>query len=133
MPQTLFQYCVYAIVQGERLAIAAARGKPVTFQEERAWVTGKVLLEDAQVENLVVPVLLGDATDCRRLAYWGLLTKVQVAEKSTHYTVDRVRELDEEHSPQELFLRSSSRKIAAGFIKSYAICVTPDFLPKCVA
>jgi hypothetical protein len=75
-----------------------------------------------------MPVLLGDAADCSRLLYWGLLTDVHIHEGTTHFVVDRVRNLGGKHTPQELVLRSSGTKIAPGLIRPYALCETPAFV-----
>ena len=74
------------------------------------------------------PVLLGDATDCSRLEYWGLLTDIEVGGKSTQFAVDRLRPLPGKHTPQELVLRDSGEHIAPNYIRPYAICHTPRFL-----
>jgi hypothetical protein len=91
-------------------------------------VKGLELWQHAQAANVDFPILLGDATDCDRLVYWGLLTDVQIEGQTTSYTVDRVRPLQGTHRPQELVLRSTGKHIAPNFIRSYAICFTPAFL-----
>jgi len=75
-----------------------------------------------------MPVLFGDATNCSRLLYWGVLTDVQIHDGGTRFAVDCVRKLGGKHAPQELVLRSSGKKIAPGFIRPYAICETPAFV-----
>jgi hypothetical protein len=72
--------------------------------------------------------LLGDATDCSRLEYWGLLAGVEIEDEATRFTIDRVRPLPGSHTPQELVLRSTGEHIAPNFISPYAICRTPEFL-----
>jgi hypothetical protein len=69
-----------------------------------------------------MPVLFGDAAHYSRLLYWGLLTDIHIHEGTTYFAVDRVRKLGGKHTPQELVLRSSGRKIAPGFIRPYALC-----------
>lgn len=124
----LTEYCVYTIKDPTLLADAASSGVSVTFSESKRWVTGHSLWKEAESENLAMPVLIGDAADCSRLLYWGLLTKVELTESGTNFTVDRVRQLDKLHTPQELELRSTGELIADNFIRPYAICKTPDFL-----
>jgi len=110
------------------LADAARQDGLPPFRESKAWVTGQQLWQQAKDANVDFPILLGDATDCSRLVYWGLLTEVQVEGETTRFTVDRVRMLPEEHTPQELVLRRTREHIAPEFIRSYAICLTPAFL-----
>jgi hypothetical protein len=128
MAKALSEHCVYTIVHTARLAEAARNGGPTTFNESRAWVTGRQLWQQAQAAGVGLPVLLGDATDCSRLEYWGLLTRVVIQGDKTRFTIDRVRPLSGSHAPQELVLRSSGKHIAPNFIRPYAICRTPTFI-----
>jgi hypothetical protein len=58
-----------------------------------------------------------------------LLTDIQVNDdKTSGYTVDRLRKIGGKRAPQDLVLRSTGKNIAPHFIKSYAICKTPAFL-----
>jgi hypothetical protein len=122
------EHCIYTIVHINQLAKAAREGGPTTFPESRAWVTGQQLWQQARAAGLGFPVLFGDATDCSRLEYWGLLTGVEIKDKATSYIVDRVRPLPGSHTPQELVLRRTGEHIAPNFIRPYAICRTPAFL-----
>jgi hypothetical protein len=129
MAITLAEHCVYTIVQGGQLATAARTGGSVTFPEGRTWKTGLRLWRHAQAEGEAFAVLFGDATDCSRLEYWGLITEIELVDEGTSYTVECIRKLTaDDHKPQELVLQSSGKRIAPGFIKPYAICRTPDFL-----
>lgn len=129
MAQELSDTCIYTIVSAKTLATASARGGATTFTGKKTWVTGYDLWQKAVAANLGMPIVFADAADCSRLLYWGLLTRVQFDDGvSTKYTVDRVRKLPGRHSPQELTLRSTGKKISLGFIRPYAICVTPSFL-----
>jgi 5-methylcytosine-specific restriction endonuclease McrA len=74
------------------------------------------------------PVLFADATDCSRLAYWGLITAIDLDGDTTRYTVDRARPLSGTHTPQELVKRSTGEHIAANYIRPYAVCRTPAFV-----
>lgn len=128
MAPAFSEHCVYTIVHADVLAEAARLGVPTTFRESKPWVAGRQLWQQAQDAGIGFPVLLGDAADCSRLEYWGLLTGVEIEGESTHYTVDRIRSLPEGHTPQELVLRSTGEPIAPNFIRPYAICRTPAFL-----
>jgi hypothetical protein len=122
------EHCIYTILHTDRLVEAARHGGSTTFRESRAWVTGRQLWQQAQAAGLGFPVLLGDATDCSRLEYWGLLTRVEINGDATRFTVDRVRALSGSHTPQQLVLRRTGEHIAPNFIRPYAICRTPTFL-----
>lgn len=122
------EYCVYTIVKGQNLAKKArSRHKPM-FREEKRWVTAGKLWESAREAGAAMPVLFGDASDCSRLLFWGLLIHVQVRDGSTSFTVDRLRRIPGERAPQELVLRSTGKTIAPNFVRPYAICFTPSFV-----
>ena len=128
MTKAFSEHCIYTIAHTDKLANAAQQGGLTPFNESKAWVTGQQLWEEAQAAGLGFPVLFGDATDCSRLEYWGLLAAVEIEGESTRFTVERVRPLPGSHTPQELVLRSTREHIAPNFIRPYAICRTPAFL-----
>jgi hypothetical protein len=130
MAKALSEHCVYTILHIGKLAKAARQGSPSHFRESKAWVTGRRLWQQAQAAGVGFPILLGDATGCRGLEYWGLLSAVKIKGEATHFTVDRVRRLRGTHTPQNLVLRSTGKHIAPNFIRPYAICRTPAFLTK---
>ena len=127
LPQSFSEFCVYTIADGKRLDCDSKVGGAVKFQEGRRWTTADRLWQKASDESKRMPILFGDATECSRLRYWGLLTKVDVQDGATNFAVDRLREL-RRHRTQELVLRSTRRQIAPNFIRPYAICLTPPFL-----
>ena len=124
----LSEFCIYTIAEPTRLAAIAAKGGKASFKEGKPWVTGHKLLAAAQRQQLRMPILFGDATDCRQLRHWGILTSVGIGPDGTRYAVDGLRPFTRRRSPQELVLRSTGERIAAGFIRPYAICRTPDFI-----
>jgi hypothetical protein len=121
---------IYTIVHPGRLATAATKVEASGFQEGRPWITGRRLWREAKAGGAAMPVLFGDATDCKRLIYWGVLTKVVVDEKTrtTKYFVKQVRKLKGGHTPQQLVLKNSGKCIAPKFIYPYAICWAPQFV-----
>ncbi|HYL13882.1 MAG TPA: hypothetical protein VEV41_12650 [Terriglobales bacterium] len=122
------EFCVYTIRDGKELARLAKEGNPCSFEERKSWVTAGTLFQKAQLAKKAMPELFGDASDCRRLLFWGLLTDVTLRDGLTSFAVDRLRRFNGKHAPQELVLRSSGKQIAPNFIRPYAICRTPQFL-----
>ena len=120
--------CVYTILHGDRLAEAARLRGPSTFAIGQRWVTGHELFQAALADGQEMPILFGDATDCSRLVYWGLLQRIDVGDEDTHYTVFPIHEFRTLHRPQDLVLDTTGQAIAEGFIRAYAVCRTPDFL-----
>ena len=123
-----YPYCVYTIVNGEVLDSVALDRRSLIHTERKRWVTAASYLSDAKSKDEHIPVLLGDARDCSKLLYWGLLKKIEVHETGTTYEVDLLRPFLSGHAPQELVLSKSEEHIAPGFIRPYALCRTPAFL-----
>ena len=132
-PGALAEFCVYTIVDGARLNRLAKERRTEPFEERKRWVTAQRLWAKANSTKVLMPVIFGDAADCTRLLYWGVLIDVKILEHATQFEVDRLRNVSGKHSPQELVLRESGRQIAPGFIKPYAICRTPKFVRPQVA
>ena len=124
----IFNYCIYTIKHGDDLARDEEKGSPATYKEKTRWVTGNELFQQAKLRNEKMPLLLADATDCSTLVYWGFLKNIEVHDDHTNYTIERVLRLAGDHKPQELILKSTSKPIAANYIRPYAICFTPDFV-----
>ena len=128
-PHSLSEYCVYAIVERKKLDHDFKRKVSCSYKEGKPWATAASLLEKSRLMKSNMPVLLGNADDCSQLSHWGLLTDIQVNDdKTSGYTVDRLRKIGGTRAPQDLVLRSTGKNIAPHFIKSYAICKTPAFL-----
>ncbi len=128
MTNPLAATCVYTILHPDRLSEAARLRGPSTFVIGQRMVTALDIFQSARAADEDVPILFGDATNTRRLVYWGRLTSIDVGDEDTHYSVFPIRPLAPGHSPQELVLLSTGKRIAKGFIRPYAICRTPDFL-----
>lgn len=124
----LTEFCVYTIVSRDKLDPIALDRVPLVNSEARTWKAAATMLDEATAAGQSLPLLLADAKDCSRLLYWGVLQAVKLGDKSTEYRVDYLRSLSGRHSPQELVLRSTGEYIAPGFIRPYAICLTPTFL-----
>jgi hypothetical protein len=128
MGRPISEFCVYTIAHRAVLNGVASTGRAHTFPERKPWVTGHTLWQRAGTAGLAMPVLFADATDCSRLLFWGVLSNVRLQGNSTRFSVDRLRALPGRHSPQELVLRRTGKKIAPNFIRPYAICRTPTFV-----
>ncbi len=92
------------------------------------WRTAHELLSVARAFGLRVPVLLANATACRRLTHVGLLDDLKLQRKATRLVVSNTRRLSRTRAPQDLILLSKRRRIARGFIRPYALVATPPFV-----
>jgi hypothetical protein len=125
---TFHEAAVYTILHPDKLKQFERKSASGHASEKRRWTRGKQLLEEARAEGLRMPILFADATDCSRLLYWAELDSILLGRSGTRYSFHSLRLLRGEHSPQELRLCSTGKRIAKGFIRPYALCKTPEFL-----
>lgn len=127
-----YPFCVYTIVSRDVLDPIAMDRRSLIQVERKKWAKAKEYLKEASAEGTYVPVILGDAKDCSKLLYWGLLVRIEIKQSITEYEVDRLRSVREGHTPQDLVLASSGDNIAPGFVRPYALCHTPEFLTESI-
>jgi hypothetical protein len=130
MQQPFNEFTIYTIVKRETLSKAAENLETTEFHEGHPWTTGFDLWRQSMAANEAMAVIFADAADCSRLVFWGILTRVVIEGKNTRYWVKQMRKIKGRHMPQELILKSSGKNIAPNFIRPYAICRRPPFLPK---
>jgi hypothetical protein len=119
---------VYTIAHPDTLAALVGRRGSHPLPSGRLWVAARELLHETLLTKQRVPIIFGDATDCSRIVYAGLLDDVTVNDDDTDFMVSHIRPIRSGRRPQDLTLQSTGRRIKPGFIKSYAICRTPGFL-----
>ncbi len=120
--------CIYTIAHHDKLSDALAGTGPWTWDEAKSWTEGKRLFDQAMSDGDSMPILFANATDCSKLTHWAILQDIQPSRERTVYTFSDLRKMPDNHTPQQLTLRSTGQKIASGFIRPYAICQTPKFL-----
>ncbi len=120
--------CVYTIAHPDKLDDLVGQKGSHVLPSGRLWVAARELLHETLLTKQRVPIIFGDATDCSRIVYAGLLDDVTVNDDDTDFMVSHLRPIRSGRRPQDLTLQSTGRRIKPGFIKSYAICNTPDFL-----
>ena len=77
-----------------------------------------------------MPVVFADEGKIGHLLNWGILTSVEINEKTkkTSYSFKQIRKIKGAYRPQDLRLKSTGKKIAKGFIRPYAVCKELPFL-----
>src|SRR5579863_2793539 len=129
----LHETCIYAIAKAQKLDKIYNEGDGKgELEEEKRWVSAEEQLGDARKLNRKMPIVFADAAcDTSSLIYWAVLDNITLTGEKTRYKFSGLRPLLwEEHATQDLILESSGKRIAPGFLRSYAICRTPKFLHK---
>ena len=80
-------FCIYTIKHSDDLV----KGRSGTFHENRAWVTGKRLLEEAKLSKKVLPIVFCPAEGTKYLYAWAVLRKVDITEQGTNYTFEKLK------------------------------------------
>ena len=117
--------CVYTIAAPERLLEASRDQLPLL--ESQPWTSAAEYLNNAHRAGREFPIVFADARDCSRLIAWSVLRSIAIVEKETHYSIGQLWAVPRSR-PQDLRLLNSKKNIAAGFIRPYALCETPEFL-----
>jgi hypothetical protein len=118
-------FCIYTIKHSDDLD----KGRSGTFHENRAWVAGKRLLEEAKRAKQVLPVVFCPAEGTKYLYAWAVLRKIDITEDGTNYTFEKLKLFRNPPPLKTTMKKKSDRKpLHRNFIRPYAICVTPAFL-----
>jgi hypothetical protein len=126
--QGLFKFCVSTIIDEDRIRKFLSDGYGA-FAENKAWKTARVLFLESLEIGTRMPLILSDAAhNTERLRCWGMLQQLELDGERTLIKFDNVKKIRGNRQRQELVLRSSGTRIAANFIRPYAICHTPEFL-----
>jgi hypothetical protein len=85
------------------------------------------MLQRAQEKGERLAVIFSDGAICSRIVGWALVESIERHGAGTALRFSRWQPL-EGPCTQELILRNSGEPIADGFIRPYALCVTPWFI-----
>ncbi|HEV8044546.1 MAG TPA: hypothetical protein VGP38_05150 [Rubrobacter sp.] len=76
--RNLSRYCIYTLCHTGRLKQVHANTRRDEFEENRAWVTGRQLLLEAQENDEQMPVLFAAAEKEGSVLYYAFLESVDV-------------------------------------------------------
>jgi hypothetical protein len=120
--------CIYTIKHTDDLETAAEAREPVTFTEDKRWVTAQKMLIGALRLGERVPIIFAPAEFTRFLFGWALLDKVVLKNDTTEYTFSQFQKFKKEaHRKTTLRKASNAEPLHADFIRPYAICLTPAY------
>jgi hypothetical protein len=123
-------FCIYTIRDSSLLRDAFQRDGRGNFTEQKRWVAGKRLLDQAKGRGEELAIVFAPAEGTKRLFAWGRLEKIQVQEDQTKYFFKDLTLLDSGPLKTTLKKRSDGKALSPGFIRPYAICHKPKFVVK---
>lgn len=131
MNQALSPFCVYTIRHRQSLDEVYRLGGNDTFEENTSWVTGRRLFLEAKESGMRMPVIFAPADVGDKLLYYAWLSDVELDDtnQTTRYTFTELTPIDSDYPLSSLRLRSSNRSLSEDFIRPYAVCHTPSFIP----
>ena len=128
MKHGLYAFCISTIVEKKTLKQFEAKGSG-QITENSPWVTGAVLLQDAQKIGAEMPVIFSDAAhDAESLLYWAVLRRIDIDGRQTVVGFDKFSRIRGRHGRSDLTRRSPRKRIKPNYIRPYAICETPPFV-----
>lgn len=126
------QFCVYTIRHTQELNILFEQGGTGEFSENKKWVTGKQLFEEARLTQERMPVVFAAAELIDGLIYYAWLTDIEIQNNGhvsyTIYKFEGLTPISYRPSLNVLRLKRTGEPLAENFIRPYAICYTPDFV-----
>jgi uncharacterized protein DUF4326 len=115
---------VYTILHPDTLK-KHFRNRSGNETQGQPWTTARKWFEYA---GNSLPILFGDATDCSRLLYWAMLTKIDTdAANGTSYSFRHIRQVPSENRVRNL-VKSTGEPLAPDYQRAYAICKVPEFV-----
>ena len=123
----LSDYCIYTIKHSDDLHKTENTGRAGTYVERRRWASANRLLEKAQQEGRLLPIVFAPAEKTNPLFGWALLDKIIVEGGETRYSFSELRPFPEVRHKSSLKKRNGER-LSQNFIRPYAICRTPAYL-----
>jgi hypothetical protein len=130
MPANFTERCVYTIRHSDKLRDVALAGGSDTFEAGQSWTQVKQILDQAKSEGLQVPVVFAPAEDTSDLFAWAVLEEIALRDEKprTRYRFSRLQLLKKRPPKTSLRKASDGEALAAGFIRPYAICLTPEWV-----
>jgi len=131
----LSPFSVYTIRSSRALADYLERGGSGEFVENKPWVGALGLLDEAKKTGQRLPIVFAHAERIDGVRYSAVIDDLDVSaadERGKGTTAVRfsgLRRLHKKQPLRALRLKSSGNPLSDDFIRPYAICHTPNFLP----
>lgn len=119
--------CVYTMRHSEDLEAALVAGGSAAWDENRAWKSGRALVDGAASDERV-PIIFSAAERDSGLIFYAQLESVELGDVGTRYAVHGLQRLPDVRPLSSLTVVSSGDPLPDSYIRPYAICWTPSFL-----
>jgi hypothetical protein len=121
----LFHVAIYVNASSERLRSASRGNAPsLVITENKRWVTGYKLFLEAHDRGEELPLIFAHYAP---LTFWAVARDIIVGQSTTDYQFAYLAPLRGRRR-SDLVVASTGAPLPDGFIRSYAIVRTPDFL-----
>ena len=130
-----FPFSIYTIRHSRDLAADHKRGGSGEFTERKRWTSALGFLDRARKIGQRLPVIFAAGETIDGIIYFAYIDDLYVSPLDEHgngTTTIRFSELQPlrpKRPLSSLRLKSSGQPLSEDFIRPYAICHTPDFLP----
>jgi len=125
--QIMAPYCIYTIRHKKELDKVFAGKRADSFTENKIWREGYKIFQNAQKQNMVVPLLLGAADQESGIIYVALIDSIEIStDKKTSIIYSQLTSINNPRPKKSLVLKKAKRPLSDRFIRNYALCYTPD-------
>jgi len=122
-------FCIFTIRHRDYSEAAVKRGGSDEFTENKRWVTGKRLLEEATEDGMRLPIVFGAADTGGPLVGWAVVDEITHYDRETKCSFSGFRKFKKgDYRKPSLKKKSNGEPLDEWFIKPYAICHTPDYI-----
>ena len=123
--------CIYTMLHSDTLRRQAAEGSRGSLTEHKVWKTGSQLWVEAERSGEPMPIVFSAADVASGLFYWATIDDVRVnyEERQTTCCYPSLLEISPRRPLSALRLLNGNRQLSDDYIRPYAICHTPGFLP----
>ena len=134
-PTELSPFCIYTIRSSRTLTDDLERGSG-EFTEHKRWVGALGLLDRAKKTGQRLPLVFAHGECIDAVRYSAVIDDLDVSTAdergngTTTICFSDLRRLRTKQPLSALRLKSSGRPLSDDFIRPYAICHTPEFLPR---
>ena len=131
-PLGIHDVCVYAIRHGDALDEDWRSDGAFSFVEHRSWNPAAKELALARQNGAVLPIVFSDARATKDLIFRAQIDNIQLSSDGrnpqTTILASHLEKFAQPPRKTQLVLASSGSRIPASYIRSYAICRTPEWL-----